>query len=232
MRMICFPHAGGFSQYYSFLKKGNYQRISEIELYEYPGRAYHDSDAIPECWNAFIEEITAHLQNTLTEKESYVLFGHSMGAFVAYETAVAMDKQYHHPPELVFLSGQRPPCTLEKGYFNSDPAVAVPFCKNLGGMENLLNADERVQNFFLPIMLHDIQLLETYQPTLPAKENRLPACVLMYGEEDVELKNRDMRLWLKHFIKIKGEFSFVGGHFYLDSCHEKIVRIIDEMTMI
>jgi surfactin synthase thioesterase subunit len=42
-------------------------------------------------------------------REGFVLFGHSMGAFLAFEIARILRKRNHEPPSLLVASGFRAP---------------------------------------------------------------------------------------------------------------------------
>lgn len=229
MKLFCFPHAGGFSNHYAFIKKADYDCIDSVYLYEYYGRNKIIDKNKPGSFKEFIEITADYVSSKLKDNEDYVLFGHSMGAFVAYETALKLSS-FNVKPNVVFLSGQRPPCTVEDGYYSSDPKVALPFLSKLGGMESLKNTDPAVQRFFMPIILGDLKLLETYKPSVPDKSHLLGDCVLLHGDKDVELEGRNMKLWTKHFKNIRSDYVFDGGHFYLNNYKEQITTIINNET--
>lgn len=229
MKLFCFPHAGGFSSHYAFLKQANYADVTDVFLYEYEGRNRSQKETPSLSFRDFVNRTADYVEANLRPSETFSFFGHSMGAFVAYETALLLSAR-NKAPDIVFLSGQRPPCTVEEGYYSSDPKVALPFLSSLGGMEHLEKAGPAVQKFFLPMILGDLRLLETYEPTIPDKNHRLGDCVLLHGNKDVELKGRDMRLWEKHFRHIRAEYTFDGGHFYFNNYKSQITEIIDKET--
>ncbi len=227
MKLFCFPHAGGYSRYYNFLKDAEFEAVDQVILYEYYGRSRSSGAVRPENFDHLTELVTEFVDLHTEREEEFALFGHSMGAFVSYEAAVRLREKKGKTPLQVFLSGQRPPCTLEEGYYSSDPAVAVPYFRKLGGMEELWKASQRVQNYFLPVVLDDIRLLETYTPAVPDPKRRLPSCILLHGMDDAELEGHSMDLWKEHFSRIDGEYIFPGGHFYLEHFHRELIHIID-----
>lgn len=230
MKLFCFPHAGGYSYYYNFIKQSEYKNIDQVFIYEYYGRNAKKDTIKPASFNQLVQLASEYVYSNLNDGEELALFGHSMGALLAYEVSVYMVSAYNISPSQVFLSGQRPPCTVEYGYYSSDPDIAISFLKNLGGMKEIWNANEAIRNFFLPILLGDLAILETYTPTLLPNENRLKNCVLLYGDNDYELRNRDMDLWNNHFENIDGKYVFKGEHFYINDYHEKITNIINKST--
>jgi surfactin synthase thioesterase subunit len=80
----------------------------EIELVavQYPGRAERSREAVP----ADMAELVAGVRDALLPgiDQPYALFGHSMGAAVAYETALALRDAGCPEPCHLFLSGRTP----------------------------------------------------------------------------------------------------------------------------
>lgn len=230
MKLFVFPHAGGFARYYTFLKNAQYQNIREVVLYEYANR----NPALHKTQPVSFAERTERAADFITAEtaggEPFALFGHSMGAFVAYEAALLLKRTGRPLPAQIFLSGQRPPCTVEEGYFTANPDIAIPYLKSLGGMDQLLDAAPAVRSLFLPIIFGDLKLLETYTPSIPAPEERLRECVLLYGDHDTELEGRDLTRWTEHFEQVKSRHVFSGGHFYLDQYHDRVTEIINTET--
>ena len=230
MKLFVFPHAGGFSRYYAFLKKAQYRNIDDVVLYEYANRnpALHKTQ--PATFAERVERAADFITAETNGTEPYAVFGHSMGAFVAYESALLMKRTGRSVPQQIFLSGQRPPCTVEEGYFTANPDIAIPYLRSLGGMDMLLDADPMIRKFYLPIILGDLKLLETYQPSIPEPSERLKECVLLYGDHDAELDGRDLTRWTEHFERVKSRYIFSGNHFYLDQNHDRVADIINTET--
>src|SRR5947209_9776484 len=106
VRLFCFPHAGGSAQFFRAWSKHLGPRYDVCAIQQ-PGR-----------WSRYREPPISDLQ-TLIElaiknlgqflPESFALFGHSIGALVAFEFARALRHKRLPQPRHLFLSGRRPP---------------------------------------------------------------------------------------------------------------------------
>lgn len=89
LNLLCFPYAGaGASVYYRWKEYfGNKVMIYAIQL---PGR----ENRISEPMYASVDEIMPDLLEAVGEivKEKFILFGHSMGAKIAYELEKRLER--------------------------------------------------------------------------------------------------------------------------------------------
>ena len=108
MKLICFPHAGGFAFYFNFLRQIKTLHKGDLYLYEYPGRGYQGKEPNAESLMAIAQTAAARIADFVGD-EPFCIFGHSMGAFVAYETEVLLEADYGKQAARLILSGQHPP---------------------------------------------------------------------------------------------------------------------------
>lgn len=105
LNLLCFPYAGaGASVYYRWKEYfGNKVMIYAIQL---PGR----ENRISEPMYASVDEIMPDLLEAVGEivKEKFILFGHSMGAKIAYELEKRLEQSGIYARHLI-VSGSRPP---------------------------------------------------------------------------------------------------------------------------
>ena len=97
MKLICFPHAGGFAFYFNFIKQIETLAKEDVFLYEYPGRGYQAKEPSARSLMAIAQTAAARIADFVGD-EPFCIFGHSMGAFVAYETEVLLEADYGKPP--------------------------------------------------------------------------------------------------------------------------------------
>ena len=76
MQLICFPHAGGFSLYYSFLKEAKLSHVNRVLLFDYHRRPPGSAD-----FGDYVEDAVHYVQQHASD-EPCLLFGHSMGSLV------------------------------------------------------------------------------------------------------------------------------------------------------
>lgn len=226
MKLFCFPHAGGFANYYDFLRDAAYTGIDRTLVYEYPGRGL--SYWLPEFqdFSQMTEGAVAWIRGNLDPGEPFALFGHSMGAFVAYEAGQLLHGM-GLTADIVYVSGQRPPCTVHPEYYQSDINAILPFLKRLGGVPEIIEENPEIAKFFFALTSKDLKLLQTYRPTIPPNQDRLPRGAIFYGIGDAELEGFDLSLWNLNFLKIEEIRGFEGDHFYLKERREELVSRID-----
>src|SRR6059058_3650797 len=89
VRLICFPHAGGSASAYVPLARALAPEV-EVLAVQYPGRQDRRHEPPIEDVNR-LADLAADVLPTDSARP-YALFGHSMGALVAYETALRLSQ--------------------------------------------------------------------------------------------------------------------------------------------
>ena len=90
-RLLCFPYAGGSAATYMQWAE---QLDADIELavIQLPGRGIRLVEAAYSTMEEIVDAIT-NAMNLLQDKP-FVFFGHSMGARVAYEVCLVLEKKH------------------------------------------------------------------------------------------------------------------------------------------
>lgn len=176
VRMVCFPHAGGSAAFYRSWHQG-LPPLVELYAVQYPGRG--ERRLAPPV--ADVRTLAGHVVDALVplHDRPLALFGHSMGAFVAYETARLLDER-GTPPVHLFVSGQTAPWIpgdgpdgpertrgdlADAGIADADDEELVRHLERLGGTDAELLADPGMREIFLPYIRDDFRLLHSYRPT-------------------------------------------------------------------
>lgn len=230
MKMFVFPHSGGFGYQYNFFKNYKFSKIEEIFCYDYPRRFREDSTTSEE--NKFTDRVE-HAINWVLEHDvlpgEYILFGHSLGAFVAYEAGLKLKNVCRISPAKVIMSSQNPPVGFEKIqenfrrlHFDLDV-----FLEKLGGMTTDIASNKDSMKFYKSLLNADLALIDTYCPTVPEKEERLDELMVFYADKDPILDFNQWKYWPDCAVNYK-LFPYQGNHFYIYSDTESVMRQIDE----
>jgi surfactin synthase thioesterase subunit len=146
----------------------------------------------------------------------YAIFGHSMGAVLAYELALRLRDKGLPQPECLFLSGRiaahlalrtKPLHKLPLDQFLAELEVRY------GGLPRELLEDQEMLDFYLPILRADLELIETHE--YRTREPLNCPIVVTAGENDQSVWREGLLEWKRHTT---GDFDmtiFEGGHFYL-----------------
>jgi len=136
LRLVCLPHAGGSAA--AFRDWGTHLPGLEVHAVRYPGRAERIDEPTP----SDIVEMAGQIAEAVAPLAPLALFGHSLGAVVALETARALDVG-GTPVEHLIASGSRAgplPVPDPDPPAPGDPA-SVRQLIELGGTDPALAAD-------------------------------------------------------------------------------------------
>jgi len=207
-RLICFPHAGGTASF--FRSWGSKLADFEVCAVRYPGRTERIDESQPTDLLHLAKDIAKAVE-PLTDLP-LVLFGHSMGAAVALETARALEKKGVLIIHL-FASGSRNgPCPPREQYAEEGDES---LCKNLiemGGTNPEAAKDPIFFELVLPAIRADGKMFHEYEMDFEPYLN-CPVTTI-YGDVD---NHADVRPWQKITSAQISEQCVTGNHFYLIS---------------
>ncbi len=222
-RLFVFPHAGSSCAHYWGWKR-YLESDLEIVPVELPGRGSRFD--VPLCTDmaAMVEDVFLQVSDRLAG--GYSLFGHSMGALLAFELAHRIADSGLPRPNHLFISGRGAPHLREPSNLLQDRNQGR-FRESLlalGGSTSELFDDPRLAEIFLPILEADIRLIGSHRHS--AHRGRLPVPItVLCGREDA-IPSGSLRAWREHTGKSFGMRLFDGGHFYLRHKADEICRII------
>lgn len=212
VRVYCLPHAGGAaSSYLPWAAPGETAGL-EICPVELPGHGIRMGEPPITTMQLIVEAMFQELF-TAGPPGPYALFGHSMGALIAYELTHRISDSGQSPPLALLVSGARPPGSPSAQDLNAmadeqllDTLVA------LGGTPRPLAAIRDLMRLMLPTLRADLRLSARYHP---APRSRLTCPIRAYGGADDPVANP---MWLERWSQFTtAPFSmrtFAGGHFY------------------
>ncbi|MEW1863571.1 alpha/beta fold hydrolase [Streptomyces sp. NPDC088194] len=208
-RLVCFPHsggfAGGFREWAALTPPG-----TELMAVRYPGRADRFAEPV-----VGIRETASLVATELLglPASPLILYGHSLGALVAYETAVAL-RDAGSPPTRLCVSGSPGPEDAGGGTTHRlTDAELWSAVKAFGTIDPEFADDEEFRDLVLPALRADVTANETYAPR--AGTAPLPCPVRCYYSPDDPLAGEaQVRSWS---ACTTGEFTLrarPGGHFH------------------
>ncbi|WP_162793733.1 thioesterase II family protein [Streptomyces paludis] len=160
-RLVCFPHSGGTAAAYrdwsSAMPAG-----TQLLAVQYPGLA----DRIREAPAGLITEIASCVgaELSLLDPARCVLFGHSLGALAAYETARVL-QAVGRPAHGLVVSGSLAPGQAHGGAMHrAGDAELWSILRDFGGIDPSIADDQELRDLLLPPLRAYIELTETYRP--------------------------------------------------------------------
>ena len=186
-----------------------------------------NDNRISEPMYASVDEIMPDLLEAVGEivKEKFILFGHSMGAKIAYELEKRLEQSGIYARHLI-VSGSRPPhipepnpiCNLPKREF-------IRELTRFAGTPKEILGNEEMMNFFIPLLRADFEMDEKY---LRKNKVKLECSINAFcGENDTEATETDMQEWGEYTSDFALEV-FAGDHFFIKS-NAKTVQSLNEI---
>jgi surfactin synthase thioesterase subunit/glycosyltransferase involved in cell wall biosynthesis len=249
LRLFALPHAGGGTSQYRKWTLPEKIALCPVCL---PGREARTAeppfDSMPALVTALAEEIAPHLS---TERDvavepghwglplpprrqrqpgllasRYVLFGHSMGAGIAFELARELQRRSLPAPAGLFVSSARAPrfrIGIEPQPDPEDRTLLQDIRRRGGLSEEVLSRPELLQAI-LPALRADTRLYRNYRYE-PGEPLSIP--VFIYSaEEDSDLPAALLDPWREVTTGPSRLRLFRGGHFYL---FEKPEEFLDKL---
>ncbi|MEU2776254.1 alpha/beta fold hydrolase [Streptomyces sp. NPDC007162] len=209
-RLVCFPYAGGSSHFFRDWRKG----LPEFEVHAvcYPGRADRFGEPAATDLVAMAGEI-AEAVKPLTDRPT-ALFGHSMGAVVAYETARALEADGARLSQL-FVSGARAGHLVRRDAraAGQSQESVIATLQELGGTDTELLEHPMFRELILPYVQADFRMLGRYEHRTGA----LLGCPVtaVAGTSDPRVTAEQVAQWARVTEGPFRQLMVPGGHFYL-----------------
>ncbi len=212
MRLFCFPYAGGgasvFRDWTAALSDS--VQVCPVQL---PGRETRFGEPpftrLPNLIAALAESLNHYVD------QPFALFGHSLGALVAFELARNLCRQGRRAPVHLFVSGCRAPHlahtdrwahTLPDGAFRDE-------LRRLNGTPAELLDNDELMDLLLPTLRADFALFETYDYR-SGSPLRCPITALG-GRDDEGITREDLDAWHTHTRARFQRRVLPGDHFFL-----------------
>ncbi|MET9763708.1 alpha/beta fold hydrolase [Streptomyces sp. NPDC006372] len=210
VRLVCFPHSGGSAATFRAWSPAMPKEASLLAV-QYPGHA----DRIAEAPADSVAEIGSHVAEELLRLDPApcALFGHSLGALVAYETARALQSS-GSAARWLFVSGSPAPRLAGGGTTHrAGDEELWGALRDLGGIDADVADNAELRELLLPVLRSDITLNETYRP---AKDAAPLHCQVRgyYTTGDPLVNGAQLDAWAGVSTGRFGVRAWPGGHFW------------------
>lgn len=222
-RLVCFPHAGGSAPFFLPVAAALSPAVDVVAI-QYPGR--QDRRAEPPIDDMAVLADRVHAILRRQPELPVTLFGHSLGAILAFEVTRRLEADGHGPVRM-FASGRRGPATYrdENIHLRDDAGIMAELRKMNGTASSLLGDDE-LMRAALPALRADYKAAETYSCP-PGITVDCPISVLT-GESDPKTSIEEAEAWAGHTTGSFDFHVFGGGHFFLTDHAPEIVKLLDQ----
>jgi surfactin synthase thioesterase subunit len=225
-RLLCLPHAGGSASFYFPVSQALAPGIDVLAV-QYPGR---QDRRLEPCVDS-IPELADRLLPLLLDEGAgrpLALFGHSMGASLAFELAGLLEQRAGVVPVMLFASGRRAPSRFraEDDVHRRGDEALLAEVRRLAGTDSRILGDEEMLRMVLPALRSDYRAAELYRPERVHRVS-CPVTALV-GDDDPKAPLDDVRAWQEHTSGAFAMEVFPGGHFYLTEQAPRVIRRVED----
>ena len=225
--LFCLPYAGGAAAVYREWPNAvpAWLRIAPLHL---PGRGVRHDEALMPDWASLIERLIVDLRAHLDRP--FALFGHSLGALIAFELAHALKQRFDVEPRWLGVSGSPAPShhAAETHWLTCAEQDVLDELKAFGQTAPDLLANREFVELIVPVVRNDFHLYGTWQAPRAGARMALECPIHVFGglQDETTRDTSTLDAWRN---ETRGHFSrstFDGGHFFVDSHRAELIKTI------
>lgn len=225
LRLFCLPYSGASAMVYLRWRRALPAWIEVCPL-ELPGRGRRFNEALQTDMPALAAQLADELQGRLDVP--FALFGHSLGALLAFELAHALRRKGAPQAAAVLVSGA--PAPAHRQYHadlqaEQSDAQLLARLRQLGGTQEAVFADEEMLQLTLPILRADFLMCGRYH-----YERRAPlGCpVHVFGGRQDRLSIEALSAWQDETAAGFSLEMFDGDHFFINAHEAHLLALMVE----
>lgn len=217
-RLVCLPWAGGgasaFRPWIAELRD-----IADVFAAEMPGHGLRFGEPCVDDAATLAAAIAGAILALPHAERPVLIYGHSMGALLGFETARILVGRSHPVLGLV-LSGRHAPHWHgpERQRSRMTDAELAEDLRDMGGTAPQVLDSPDLLSVVLPILRSDYRLTEAYRPSLNSLLPKFPRPVdVIGGEQDEENPPKSLQAWQEVLARPPQVSLWQGGHFFIET---------------
>ncbi|MBU0601483.1 MAG: alpha/beta fold hydrolase [Gammaproteobacteria bacterium] len=224
--VLAIPYAGGSAQSYFAWKPLLSGRVS-LHALELPGRGRCYGQPAPASLLALADGLASTLQHEGLQPD--LVFGHSLGALIAFELLRALRRRALTMPPRALMSGRIAPSrprSFGLPRFGREDLVA--YLRDLGGTPDSVLGNDAMVDMMLPILQQDLAMIAGYDYRAePALDIDI---VALGGFDDERVPLEGLLGWQQ---ECAGRFEMrmcPGGHFFVETARDSVADLLHELA--
>jgi surfactin synthase thioesterase subunit len=219
---VIFPHAGGAAVAYRSLAKALAGNGVDAYLLQYPQRADRLTDPAAETLTELADDLFRAGQ--WSRLGPLRLFGHCMGAVVAFEFARVAERHGVEVRQLWVSAGQAPSTVEASGPAPTTDDGLMAELADLGGTDPRLLDDEDFVDLLLRAIRTDYLAWNRYTCAAGVKVGAEINAI--GGRRDHRISEEQLRAWQSHTDNAFTLSLLDGGHFYLNEHTDLLAELM------
>ncbi|MFY9226696.1 MAG: thioesterase II family protein [Blastocatellia bacterium] len=222
LRLFCFPYAGGGSSVFRTWSDNlpDWVEVCPIQL---PGRENRILEKPFHQMSDLVKSVAQAIKPYLDLP--FALFGHSMGAWIAFELAHHLNKNFDLLAQHLFVSGRFAPQIADNKTLHKLPDKE--FREKLemyGGTPKAVLESDELMELLAPLLKADFSICETY---VYQQNSPLTCPISVFGATTDHLVEPDSLIeWKKETSNSFRVEIFNGDHFFLRNYQKELLTSI------
>ncbi|WP_326700502.1 alpha/beta fold hydrolase [Streptomyces sp. NBC_01754] len=216
LRMLCFPYAGGGASAYGRWQRGLDVHGAGVDVLpvQLPGREGRIAEPRFTDLGDLVADLDAQLDDEL--HLPHVLYGHSMGALIAYSLVMRRQLRGATLPSALVLSAYRAPHLPAPQIADPDAGdeELLESLASLGGIPRALLSHPEFLSALLPVARDDLMMCTTGTAGVDSEPVRVPLH-LFAARRDRLVSVPEVVAWRRHAGRGCEVRTMPGGHFFI-----------------
>ena len=223
-KLICFPFAGAGASFFRPLGRALGDALPMLAV-QLPGREHRFAEPPFARVEQAVSELLAEITAFLMDASEVTLFGHSLGAVLAYELARRLEAMPSGTGCRLVVSGSpaphRPRERRASGLSDDEFLDQV---STLAGYRHEALEDPEMRELLLPMLRADVELHELYRPEGPLRLHMPVTC--LRGRDDTLVSAQDIEAWQEVARRPIVAREVEGGHMYLADGFAPLIELL------
>lgn len=210
--LLCLPCAGASATMYLRWRRLLPQWIKLVPV-ELPGRGARLGETLLEDFNALVAVLYA--EHGAAMQGHFALFGHSMGALLAWGLTQRLHADGRPLPQALLVSGSAAPSQRDPERFvdMDDDAALLADLRKQGGTPEEFFASPDLVRMTLDTLAADYRVCQSF---VPAGDAPLPLPLHVFAGRQDEIEPWRMEAWSGETLSDDFTLNwFAGGHFFI-----------------
>jgi medium-chain acyl-[acyl-carrier-protein] hydrolase len=221
-QLICLPYAGGGAHAYRIWETKLAPSI-EVGAVELPGRGRRFSEKAHQQLSTLLPPLVEAIGSVL-DGRPFALFGHSMGALLAFEVAHRLHRAGARLPSILFLSASGTRVRDDNIHTLPDDRFVAKLRSYSGTTGEIIDDPEMVE-VFVPILRADFALSMASSDQRTTDPLPIPIEALG-GADDPHVPVSDLSSWAARTTSQFRSTVFSGGHFYQREQQDAVFALV------
>jgi len=225
--LVCLPFAGSGASFFRSWGPPAGGRVEVVAL-QLPGRERRIDDEPYRSVSAAVDGLAPEAIGLAVPDHSLVLFGHSLGAVLAYELAHHLTNGGQQPDRLVVSGSPGPWTPRERRATGLPDDEFVLRVQEFAGYTHEALANQEMRELILPTLRADVEMHENYRP-----DNRAALAVpitAIRGRDDHLVSTEQAGQWATATDRDFMLVEVPGGHMYLADGPEHVLRQVEAVS--